>query len=220
MDEGGQTLGLAVLLLAVLLLASLAVIRSQTPIPQIVVKRDWVQAAELASLARFWIVTASYMGRFCPRVIRSSTLRLYELNETYGLDIPYTVNVTVLEKGILGNESGWVYFDVYFYRGPTYGDYYVRYYVRYEWRFRDCYIKYVKGEACEYANYSITYVHRIYGPWGLFVLTDLELKPESESGYPVDISYVGEGKWWVGFPSWWANCTFIDKFGVRVVVGG
>ena len=218
MDSRGQALGLAILLLAVLLLASLAVIRSNTPTPQIVIKRDWVQAAELASLTRFWIVAASHLGYFCPKVIRSSTLRLYELNMTYCLNIPYTVNVTRLDGDSTGS-YGWKLYDVYLYRGETAGTPYVRYYVRYAWSFENYYFKRVGAETLKYENYTLHYVHRVYGPWGELVLTDLELKPEEEGEYPIDINYAGNGRWWVGYPSWWANCTFTDKFGVRVVVG-
>ncbi len=217
MTRRGQLLALAATVLAVLLLAALANYRTLTPEPQLVLRRDWAQAATLATLGRAWIVFASEKGFFCPLFIGSTSRRLLALNETYRLNIPYLLNETRL--GAWGNNvTGGVSYRVYIYR-PWRGGWvsYVNVTVRAEYAFNGTYIKEVGGEETLYKRYRLHYYHLYEGPWGTLRVCDLELRPEEP--VDVDIEYLGGCEWLIGFPASMGSITLLDKFRVRVGVG-
>jgi len=209
-------MALAVALLATLLLAALANYRELTPEPRVVVVRDWVQAASVASLGRLWIWQASRHGYFCPMFKRSSTRAFYALNETYGLGVPPLRNLTRLMGE--GNETvGYVLYQVVFTR-PWRGSWrhYVNVTVRVGYEFLGTYYKVVGGEEVLYKRYGLSYSHRYDGPWGSLTLCDLGLRdPEGLA----DVEEAGECEWLVGFPASRGNYTLADEFGIQVGVG-
>lgn len=216
MTSRGQMLALAIAFLAAFLLAALANYRELTPEPQVVVKRDWVQAASVASLGRLWVWFASRRGFFCPIFMRSTTAELYRLNETYGLGVPLLRNLTRLQ-GEGDEAAGYALYQVLFIR-PWRGAWrsYVNVTVRSEYELLGTYYRKVSGEEVLYVRYRLRYWHLYEGPWGRLKLCDLGLRDPLGDA---DLERVGECEWLVGFPASMGNYTLEDEFGIRVGVG-
>ena len=213
MAEKGQMLALAVFLLAISLLAALATFREYTPEPQVVIVRDWSQAASVVTLGRLWVSVASRLGYFCPKCIRYTSQELWRLNRTYRLSIPPLTNTTML-RGEGDERAGYVNYYVYFYREDR-GTEYVNVTVRVSYRFQGTYLKKVGKEDVLYKKYELVYTHEYKGPWGSLRVCPRLLDPDKEA----DIVEVGECVWMVGFPAKLGNYTLIDEFGIQVGVG-
>jgi len=206
MNQRGQVLLLAVLILSILLLIALSFHRVNSP--RIYIKRDYVQAAMLVQLARVWI-----QYNYCIICIRETSRLLYQLNQTYGLNIPALTNSTYRSFN-LSEDSGYYNYTVVFY---TQGGKYVRVTVYYNYFFRGFYLKRIGGEIVRYKNYTLQYFHKYEGPWGILFLKNLSLTDPRKQA---DIRYIGDGLWVVGFPADYQYYIVYDKFGIPVRVGG
>ncbi|RLE80516.1 MAG: hypothetical protein DRJ52_06215 [Thermoprotei archaeon] len=205
MNKKGQFLLLAAIILAISLLISLSFYRK--PTLSIIVYRGYIQASELVALARVWV-----KSDFCPLCIAKTSRELLQLNKTYQLNIPRTINITV-KSYELDLYDGFKNYTIVFY---TKKGKYVRVVVYYEYHYQNSYFKKVKGEEILYYNYTLRYFHEYEGPWGSLIKYPVLSDPNQLA----DIRYLGLGLWAVGVPSNSTPYVLLDEFEIRIQVGG
>jgi len=199
----GQILLLAVIILASAVLYALSVLKYSHP--RAVLVRDYVQAAEIVQLARIWI-----KSDLCLLCIRQTSLLLYQLNETYSLNIPLLSNSTFKDIS-LGFNAGYANYTIVFYAN---GKTYVKVIAYYEYHYQNSYFKRIGAEEVLVYNYTLHYYHVYDGPWGRIVV-----HPQLIDIYRnLDLKYLGNGTWIIGIP---ANLTWrlIDRFEIPIKIG-
>jgi len=186
---------LAVIIFAAYMLWALANLKTPNPRPAYYVGE--LQSAELIHVARLYWSN--------PNLSMSFLLdKLYGYNETLRLHIK---PVTYVNNWALTASGG-------FYETRYNNS--VRFYARWEYVKIGSYKKILEGGIVKlYYNYSLTYIHNYTAPqWGSFILYPRLWDPLDLA----DLTYKGDGLWYVGVPADVSEYIIYDEFSIKVVV--
>jgi len=188
-------LALAIIIFAIYCLWALSNIR--TPNPRVVSYYGELQSAELIHVARlYWSNPSLGMDFLISKLYEfNETLRLQMNPVNYELDQSLTVNGGFY-KTLYSN-------DVSFFA---------------EWRYNriGSYVKNIPGEGpVIFYNYSLFYYHNYTAPqWGNFILYPMLCDPNKYA----DLTYRGEGWWYIGIPADFDQYVLLDEFSIKVVI--
>jgi len=195
LDRKGQMLALAAIVFSIYALWALSNLR--TPNPRVAYYVGELQTAELIHIARLYWSN--------PNLGMSFLLsKLYEYNESLRLHLK---PVNYRNNRALTASGG-------FYETRYNNS--VRFYAHWSYEKIGSYKKILEGGVVKlYFNYSLLYYHNYTAPqWGNFILYPKLWDPQDLA----DLTYRGNGEWFVGVPADVEEYILFDEFSIKVVV--
>ncbi|RLE72590.1 MAG: hypothetical protein DRJ37_02480 [Thermoprotei archaeon] len=197
MNRRGQILLLAIITLAFILLYSAS--RFSRPNPGFLEYMGELQSAELIHTARLYWSSRKYS-------LNSLLSILYTLSNENKISMPmvsYENNST-----LVSGRKGYAWYYTVYNNSVSFRAYWT-------WEFKGFYLRDLYGEKLLYKGYLLLYYHNYTAPqWGSMIVHPLL----EDRAHIADITYLGDGRWSIGFPARYTEYRLIDEYGLEVVI--